>query len=66
GKIHVGKPLVTKDRRELIASLRPNYLKHLRADNGDLPKEFSCRGEGLLDQCQMDLVPGGRSLKVLS
>lgn len=38
GKIHVGKPLVTKSRRELIASLRPNYLKHLRADNGDLPE----------------------------
>jgi hypothetical protein len=66
GKIHVGKPLVTKGRRELIASLRPNYLKHLRADNGDLPKEFSRHGEGLLDQYQKDPVPGGRSLKVLS
>jgi radical SAM superfamily enzyme YgiQ (UPF0313 family) len=66
GKIHVGKPLVTKGRRELIASLRPNYLKHLRADNGDLPKEFSRCGEGLLDQIQMDLGPGGRGLKVLS
>ena len=31
GKIHVGKPLVSKNRRVLIASLRPNYLKHLRA-----------------------------------
>ena len=63
-KIHVGKPLVTKGRRELIASLRPNYLKHLRADNGDLPKESSRCGEGLLDQ--MDLARGGRDLKVLS
>jgi hypothetical protein len=62
GKIHVGKPLLTKSRRELIATLRPNYLKYLRSDNGDLPEEFS--GEGLLDQSQMDLVPGGRSLKV--
>jgi radical SAM superfamily enzyme YgiQ (UPF0313 family) len=66
GKIYVGKPLVTKGRRELIASLRPNYLKHLRADNGDLPKEFRRRGKDLLDQSQMDLVPGGRSLKVLT
>jgi radical SAM family protein len=41
GKIHVGKPLVTKSRRELIASLRPNYLKHLRPDNGDLPEMSS-------------------------
>jgi len=64
GKIHVGKPLLTKSRRELIATLRPNYLKYLRADNGDLPKEFS--GEGLLNQSQMDLVPGGQRLKVLS
>jgi hypothetical protein len=63
GKIDVGKTLVTKDRRELIASLRPNYLKHLRADNGDLPKEFSRRGEGLLNQ---DPVPGVRSLNVLN
>jgi hypothetical protein len=66
GKIHVGKPLVIKDRRELIASLRPNYLKHLRADNGDLPIEFSRGGEGLLDQSQMDPVPGGRGFKVLN
>ena len=41
GKIHVGKPLATKSRRELLASLRPNYLKHLRADNGDLPEGWS-------------------------
>ena len=66
GKIHVGKPLVIKDRRELIASLRPNYLKHLRADNGDLPIEFSHGGEGLLDQSQIDPVPRGRGFKVLS
>jgi radical SAM superfamily enzyme YgiQ (UPF0313 family) len=66
GKIHVGKPLVTKDRRELIATLRPNYLKHLRADNGDLPKEFSRCGQGVSGQSQMDPVPGGRSFKVLT
>ena len=40
GKIYVGKPLATRNRRELIASLRPNYLKYLRADNGDLPEKF--------------------------
>jgi radical SAM superfamily enzyme YgiQ (UPF0313 family) len=66
GKIHIGKPLVTKDRRELIASLRPNYLKHLRADNGDLPIEFSRCAEGLSGQSQMDPVPGGRGFKVLT
>jgi hypothetical protein len=64
GKIHVGKPLLTKSRRGLIATLRPNYLKYLRSDNGDLPEEFS--GEGLLNQSQMDPVPGGQRLKVLT
>jgi hypothetical protein len=38
GKIYVGKPLATKNRRELIATLKPGMLKHLRADNGDLPE----------------------------
>jgi hypothetical protein len=64
GKIHVGKPLVTKSRRELIATLRPNYLKYLRADNGELPEEFS--GEGFLDQSRIDLASGGQSLRVLT
>jgi len=40
GKIYIGEPLETKSRKELIASLRPNQLKHLRADCGDLPPEF--------------------------
>ncbi len=64
GKIHVGKPLVTKSRRELIATLRPNYLKYLRADNGELPEESS--GEGFLDQSRIDLASGGQSLRVLT
>ena len=37
GKIYVGRPMKTKTRKELIASLRPNYLQYLRDDNGDLP-----------------------------
>ena len=38
GKIYVGKPLKTKNRKELIATLKPGMLKHLRSDNGDLPE----------------------------
>ncbi|HXJ95867.1 MAG TPA: radical SAM protein [Terriglobia bacterium] len=41
GKIYLGKPLKTKSRKELIASLRPNYWQHLRPDNGDLPDGFT-------------------------
>ena len=39
GKIYTGKPLVTKNRKELIATLSPKARKYLRADNGDLPEE---------------------------
>ncbi len=41
GKIYVGKPLKIKTRKELIASLRPNDLQFLRADNGDLPDGYT-------------------------
>jgi radical SAM superfamily enzyme YgiQ (UPF0313 family) len=41
GKIYLGKPLKTKTRRELIASLKPYYWQFLRADNGDLPEGYA-------------------------
>ncbi len=41
GKIYVGKPLKTKTRKELIASLKPHYLQYLHADNGDLPDGYT-------------------------
>jgi radical SAM superfamily enzyme YgiQ (UPF0313 family) len=40
-KIYIGKPLKTKTRKELIANMRPNYLRYLRADNGDLPEGYT-------------------------
>ena len=65
GKIHVGKPLVTKNRSELIASLRPNHLKHLRADNGDLPERLSRYADGPAGPNQTSFVPTTHSLKVI-
>ena len=41
GKIYVGKPMQTKSRKELIASLKPYYLQFLRADNGDMPEGYA-------------------------
>jgi len=38
GKIYKEKPLVIKDRRELLASIRPNHRKYLRLNTGDLPE----------------------------
>jgi len=40
GKIYLGKPLKTKSRKELIASLKPIHLQYLRQDNGDLPDGY--------------------------
>jgi hypothetical protein len=37
GKIYRGKPITSKTRRELLATLRPSQLGYLREDNGDLP-----------------------------
>ena len=65
GKIHFGKPLAVKNRRELLASVRPNYLKHLRADNGDLPEGMrSCEGVTPGPR-PMRVVPGAPSLRVV-
>ena len=41
GKIYLGKPLKTKFRKELIASLKPHYWQYFRADNGDLPEGYT-------------------------
>jgi len=40
GKIYIGKPLKTKTRKELLASVKPHYWQFLRADNGDLPDGY--------------------------
>jgi radical SAM superfamily enzyme YgiQ (UPF0313 family) len=37
-KIHVGRPVHVKTRKELIATIKPHLWQHLRADNGDLPE----------------------------
>ena len=41
GKIYSGKPMQVKTRKELIASLKPKDWRYLRADNGDLPAEYT-------------------------
>ena len=41
GRIYIGKPLKTKTRKELLASIKPHYLQFFRADNGDLPDDFT-------------------------
>jgi hypothetical protein len=65
GEIYVGKPLVAKSRRELIASLRPNYLEHLRADNGDLPERLSRYAAAAAGPNQMSSARTTHNLKVI-
>ncbi len=40
GKIYLGKPIKVKTRKELLATLKPHHLRHMRPDNGDLPEGF--------------------------
>ncbi|MCI0335962.1 MAG: B12-binding domain-containing radical SAM protein [Acidobacteria bacterium] len=47
GKIYVGKPIKTKTRKELLATVRPNQLQYLREDCGDLPDGWKPAGKSL-------------------
>ncbi|NWF85967.1 MAG: B12-binding domain-containing radical SAM protein [Bryobacteraceae bacterium] len=44
GKIYVPKPMKIKTRAELLATIKPQHQRYLRADNGDLPKDFEVPG----------------------
>jgi radical SAM superfamily enzyme YgiQ (UPF0313 family) len=47
GKIYLGKPLKTKTRQELLATIRPNQWQYLREDCGDLPDGWKPTGKSL-------------------
>ena len=38
GKIHLGRPLKIKTRRELLATIKPHQHQFLRPDTGDMPE----------------------------
>jgi hypothetical protein len=38
GKIHVGRPLHIKTRKELLATIKPHQRQYLRPDTGDVPE----------------------------
>ncbi|NNE67248.1 MAG: B12-binding domain-containing radical SAM protein [Pyrinomonadaceae bacterium] len=40
GKIYPGKPIETKTRKELLATIRPKQMQFIREDCGDLPDEY--------------------------
>jgi radical SAM superfamily enzyme YgiQ (UPF0313 family) len=41
GKIYVPKPIPIKSRKELLAAIKPQHQRFLRADNGDLPEHWA-------------------------
>ena len=65
GKIYLGQPLAVKSRRELLASLRPNYLQHLRADNGDLPEGWKGHQDAMAGPKAMHMVSDVPVLRVM-
>jgi len=41
GKIHVGRPIHVKTRKELLATIKPHQWKFIPADAGDLPDGYT-------------------------
>jgi len=38
GKIYLGRPIAIKDRKALLAALKPSQRAFLRTDTGDMPE----------------------------
>ncbi len=45
GKIHLGRPMAVKTRKELLATIKPHHWRHLRPDAGDMPEGFTSESE---------------------
>jgi hypothetical protein len=43
GKIHLGRPLKIKSRKELLATIKPHQREYLRKDTGDIDEEIQPR-----------------------
>jgi hypothetical protein len=41
GKLHIGRPVTIKSRKELLATVKPHQRQFLRADTGDLPDDVT-------------------------
>jgi hypothetical protein len=43
GKIHLGRPLKIKTRKELLDTIKPHHREYLRADTGDIDEQIHPR-----------------------
>jgi hypothetical protein len=57
GKIHVGRPLYVKTRKELLATIKPHQRQFLRADCGDLPDDMPAAPPPQAQRSFISLVP---------
>jgi hypothetical protein len=57
GKIHIGRPLYVKTRKELLATVKPHQRQFLRADCGDLPDDMPTAAPPQAQRSFISLVP---------
>ena len=57
GKIHVGRPINVKSRKELLATIKPHQWQYLRADCGDLPDNMPTSAPHPPQRSVISLVP---------
>jgi hypothetical protein len=41
GKIHIGRPITVKTRKELLATIKPHQWRFIPPDAGDLPDGYT-------------------------
>jgi Radical SAM superfamily len=57
GKIHLGRPINVKTRKELLATIKPHQHQFLRADCGDLPDSMGTAAPPPAPRSFISLVP---------
>jgi hypothetical protein len=57
GKIHLGRPINVKTRKELLATIKPHQHQFLRADCGDLPDSAGTAAPPPARRSLISLVP---------
>jgi Radical SAM superfamily len=57
GKIHLGRKLTIKTRKELLATIKPHQYQYLRPDTGDMPEPPSVNTPPRAQRSFISLVP---------
>jgi hypothetical protein len=57
GKIHLGRKLTIKTRKELLATIKPHQHQYLRPDTGDMPEPPSVNTPPRAQRSFISLVP---------